>query len=112
MLRFAAAAALAAVTVGVAACSLTLPVSGQVSESDETFTGSATGYMDRSGTLEIRSSKGTVCTGNFVYVTAREGEGVFRCNDGRVGPFTFVSTGTRGTGHGTIGGKRFIFTFG
>ena len=113
MLRFIAPAALAAITaVGLAACSLTLPVRGQVSDSDEAFTGSATGYMDRSGVLEIRSNKGTVCTGDFVYVSAREGEGVFRCTDGRAGPFTFVSTGTRGTGHGTIGGKAFIFTFG
>jgi hypothetical protein len=96
----------------LSACSVTAPVTGQVSDTDETFTGSATGYMDRSGTLEIRSNKGTVCSGNFVYTSAREGEGVFRCADGRTGPFKFVSTGMRGLGHGTIGGKQFTFTFG
>jgi hypothetical protein len=50
--------------------------------------------------------------GTFVYATEREGEGVFRCADGRSGPFRFVSTGTRGTGQGDLGGKRFTFTFG
>lgn len=105
-------AALVVTGLAVSGCSLTLPVRGQVSETDETFTGTATGYMDGAGTLEIVSNKGAVCKGNFVYVTRREGEGVFNCNDGRSGPFTFVSTGNRGTGRGTMGGKTFIFTFG
>jgi hypothetical protein len=58
------------------------------------------------------SSKGVVCNGNFVYVTHRQGEGVFNCDDGRSGPFAFESTGTSGTGHGTLDNQRFIFTFG
>jgi hypothetical protein len=44
------------------------------------------------------SSNGAVCKGNFVYVTHRQGEGVFNCDDGRSAPFAFVSTGTSGTG--------------
>ena len=94
------------------ACSMTLPVRGQVQSSNETFTGTATGYMDGGGTLSIVSSRGTVCKGNFVYVTSRRGEGVFNCDDKRSGPFNFVSTGTRGTGFGDLGGERFTFTFG
>lgn len=96
----------------LAACSMTLPIKGQVQSSKETFNGIATGYMDGGGDLQIVSSQGAVCSGNFVYVTSRNGEGVFNCNDGRSGPFKFVSTGSRGTGHGSLGGEKFIFTFG
>lgn len=108
-----AIACLAAISlVALAACSATLPVRGQVQNSDETFSGTATGYMDGGGTLTIVSSDGTHCTGDFVYVTSRNGEGVFVCDDGRSGPFAFVSTGRRGTGYGTLGGENFTFTFG
>lgn len=100
---------LALVLVG---CSMTLPVRGTSELGDETFTGTATGYMDGSGTLEVTSSEGTHCTGNFVYVTHRQGQGVFTCSDGRSGPFNFVSTGTHGTGTAMLGGRRFTFTFG
>jgi hypothetical protein len=96
----------------VSACSLTLPVHGSVQNSGETFTGTATGYMDGAGDLRIVSSNGPVCDGNFVYVTSRQGEGVFTCSDGRTGPFQFVSTGKRGTGYGTLGRQNFTFTFG
>ena len=94
------------------ACSMTLPVSGRMSDGQETFTGSATGYLDGGGVLTLNSSKGRTCTGNFVYVTNRNGEGVFTCSDGQSGPFKFVSTGTRGTGTGEIAGRMFTFTFG
>lgn len=93
-------------------CSMTLPVQGQMETGEETFIGTATGYLDRSGVLEVTSNKGLKCSGDFVYVTSREGRGVFRCSDGRSGPFEFVSTGTRGNGTGVIGGQRFTFTFG
>ena len=93
-------------------CSMTLPVRGGIQNTNETFTGTATGYTDGGGTLTVISSTGAKCTGNFVYVTRRNGEGVFICSDGRSGPFRFVSTGTRGTGVGDLGGERFIFTFG
>jgi hypothetical protein len=95
-----------------AGCSLTLGVNGQFQDGSETFTGNATGYVNRSGTLEITSSKGAVCKGTFVYVGPRDGRGTFTCNDGRSGPFEFVSTGSSGTGTGQLGGKPFTFTFG
>jgi hypothetical protein len=94
------------------ACSLTLPVRGQVQSSTETFSGTATGHIDGGGNLMMVSSKGAVCKGNFVYVTGRQGEGVFHCDDGRSGPFQFVSTGREGTGFGTLDKERFTFTFG
>lgn len=93
-------------------CAMTLAVKGQTADGSETFTGSATGYADGGGNLTIRSNRGRTCKGDFVYVTNREGSGTFTCSDGNSGPFTFVSTGTRGTGTGTIGGKAFTFTFG
>ena len=69
--------------LALAGCSMTLPVKGQVQNSQETFSGTATGYLDGGGDLTIVSSEGTTCTGNFVYVTSRNGEGVFTCSDGR-----------------------------
>jgi len=94
------------------ACSLTLPVSGRLESGHETFTGQATGYTDGGGTLTITTSQGTTCEGDFVYITSRNGEGTFICSDGRSGPFRFVSTGSRGTGTGRLGGELFTFTFG
>ncbi|WP_293721284.1 hypothetical protein [Stappia sp.] len=94
------------------ACSMTLPVKGQANDGSETFTGSATGYADGAGTLEITSNRGRKCTGTFVYVNGRQGSGTFTCNDGASGPFEFVSTGTRGTGTGMLNGRAFTFTFG
>jgi hypothetical protein len=87
-------------------------VRGVVQNSDETFTGKATGYVGGSGNLTIMSSKGATCSGDFVYVTRRQGEGVFQCSDGRSGPFTFASTGSSGVGNGSLGGEIFTFTFG
>jgi hypothetical protein len=93
-------------------CSMTLPVTGSLEDGSETFTGSATGYMDGGGTLTLISNKGLSCTGTFVYVTRRDGKGTFNCTNGQSGPFEFVSTGTRGTGTGRIGSRPFTFSFG
>jgi hypothetical protein len=68
--------------------------------------------MDGAGDLTIVSNRGATCTGAFVYVNRRQGSGTFTCNDGRTGPFTFVSTGQRGTGSGQIGGQPVTFVFG
>jgi hypothetical protein len=106
------AVSLLASGVPLSACSLTLPVRGETETGDETFSGSATGYLDQSGTLTIQSNKGTTCTGDFVYLTPRQGRGTFRCSDGRSGPFEFVSAGSHGTGTGRLGERRFTFIFG
>ena len=96
----------------VSACSMTLPVQGSLEDGTETFTGSATGYMDGGGNLTITSNKGLSCAGTFVYETTRNGKGTFNCTNGQSGPFEFVSTGRRGTGTGRLGGRPFTFTFG
>jgi hypothetical protein len=93
-------------------CSMTLKVKGQMEESPEKFTGTATGYMNGSGKMHLVSSTGVILDGHFVYVTTREGSGVLTASDGRAGKFTFVSTGRNGTGHGELGGHPFVFTFG
>jgi hypothetical protein len=93
-------------------CTMTLPVQGVVDKTGESFTGTATGYMDGAGDLHIAFASGRTCAGEFVYVTTRQGEGTFQCSDGATGPFSFVSTGRRGTGHGTLKGETFTFTFG
>lgn len=99
-------------TLLLAGCSMTVPAQGKLQNSNETFTGTATGYADGSGNLTVVTSEGATCSGNFVYINGRQGEGVFTCDDGRSGPFQFVSTGTRGTGWGDLGGQKFTFTFG
>lgn len=101
-----------AVSMALVGCSMTLPVRGSIQNSTETFSGSATGYMDGSGILKVTSSTGVICSGSFVYVSSREGKGVFTCDDNRSGPFEFVSTGTRGTGSGDLGNERMTFIFG
>jgi hypothetical protein len=96
----------------LAACSTTVPVHGLVQNTSEVFTGTTTGYADGSGSLTVVSNKGASCVGDFVYVTNRTGEGVFRCSDGRSGPFQFASAGVHGTGQGSLGKDVFTFTFG
>ena len=105
-------AGLLALGLVMAGCSMTLPVTGQMTTGDETFSGKATGYADGAGTLELTSTRGKQCKGTFVYVTHRNGAGTFTCKDGRSGSFDFVSTGTHGTGTGRIGSQEFTFTFG
>lgn len=103
---------MAAMVFALSACSMTLPVQGTMEDGSEAFTGSATGYVDGGGTLQITSNKGLACSGRFVYETLRSGSGTFNCSNGQSGPFQFVSTGARGTGMGRIGGRPFTFTFG
>ena len=107
--RFILAAALA---LGLAGCTRTLDVTGQAVDGGETFIGSATGHLDGAGTIEMTSSRGVKCSGTFVYVTRRTGSGTFTCGNGESGAFDFVSTGSRGTATGRIGGRGVTFTFG
>ncbi len=104
--------ALAAVAVALSACTLTLPVTGQLQSTNEALVGTATGHMDGAGELDLTLATGARCTGRFVYITGRQGSGTLICTDGRTGKFTFVSTGQRGLGDGTLDGAPFTFTFG
>jgi hypothetical protein len=101
----------AATLLALTACA-TQRVEGFVEGGHEAFTGASFREIDGGGVLTVRSSSGAVCTGDFVYMRPREGSGTFSCSDGRTGPFSFVSTGFRGTGTGVISGRRFVFRFG
>lgn len=96
----------------LSACSMTVPVKGQFASGSQSFSGTATGYIGGTGNLKVTSTDGITCTGDFVYVTSRKGEGTFVCSDGRSGPFQFVSNGSSGTGTGQIGNEMVTFTFG
>jgi hypothetical protein len=91
---------------------MTLPVRGQFENGKVSFTGTATGYMDGSGTIKLTSTSGLTVEGQFIYTSGRTGEGTFTASDGRSGSFTFVSTGRRGTGTGNLGDEKVTFTFG
>lgn len=99
--------------VSVSGC-LTLPVKGEYREVTEKFLGSATGYMNGNGDISIVSENGTKCEGNFRYINGQvNGEGGFKCSDGRIGDFFFTSSGTEGEGFGRDNyGKLFSFKFG
>ena len=97
-----------------AACSMTLPVSGEFKDGSESFLGEATGYMDGSGKLSVVSVKGARCSGDFQYAASGvTGQGALRCDDGRLGDFFFTSNGTEGKGFGnTSDQSQFAFQFG
>jgi hypothetical protein len=65
------AMAIAAAGCMLQACSVTLPVKGQLQNSTETFPGTATGYADRSSVLSITSNAGAICIGDFAYTSSR-----------------------------------------
>ena len=94
------------------ACSTTLPITGQMQNSSERFTGSARGNTSGSGVLSIVTTTGVHCTGNFAYLTRLQASGAFTCDDGRSGPFVFYSAGTGRAGYGTLGNERFTFAVG
>jgi len=98
--------------VALVACSTTLPITGQMQNSSERFTGRARGNMGGAGMLSIVTTTGVHCTGNFAYTTPLQASGTFTCEDGRSGPFVFYSTGTGRAGYGTLGNERFTFTVG
>ena len=95
-------------------CSRTLPVKGEYNDGGEKFLGSATGYFIGDGDLSIVSETGTKCEGTFRYINrVVNGEGAFKCSDGRIGDFFFTSNGSQGEGFGKDqNGKLFRFKFG
>ena len=107
-----AAIAIALGALALTACTAQHRVEGFVEGGREVFSGAALRDIDGAGILNVTSNLGVQCVGNYVFVQPGKGGGTFRCSDGRTGPFEFVSTGFRGTGIGSLGSKRFTFTFG
>lgn len=96
----------------ISACSATLPVSGQLTDGSETFTGTAEAGMTANAPFSMMSSKGASCAGSFTLATLTKGQGEFTCDDGRNGLFDFATSGGKIVGTGTISGAPITLTFG
>ncbi|WP_075354927.1 hypothetical protein [Desulfovibrio sp. DV] len=92
--------------------SINLPIKGEVHNSPETFTGTATVSLSGDGSLILATNTGVACKGNFVHVSHQEGNGTVTCEDGRLGSFVFVTAGMSGFGSGKIADEDFEFRIG
>lgn len=82
---------------------------------DDLFTGTAVGYLDMTGTIDVVSSldPSLKCIGSFRYTGSNVGRGELRCNDGVGGTFQFNGlTALSGYGFGSTDRGAFSFTFG
>ena len=68
----------------LAGCAVTADVYGVVGDRDDLYTGTATGYVSRTGTIELKNVKGNRCSGDFAYYPGvLEGRGTIGCDDGQ-----------------------------
>lgn len=82
---------------------------------DDLFTGTAVGYMDRTGTIEVVSviSPELRCIGQFRYTGTKVGVGEMTCNDGLRAAFQFNGLSMlSGYGFGSTERGALRFTFG
>ncbi len=82
---------------------------------DDLFLGVATGYMDRTGTIDIKSSvnENTRCIGEFRYTGSKTGIARVRCNDGAEALLDFTGlSALSGYGFGKSSRGPASFTFG
>ncbi len=82
---------------------------------DDLFTGTATGYMDRTGTIEMASTvnESLRCMGSFRYTGAKIGVGHVTCNDGTISDVQFNGlSALSGYGIGSTSRGALTFTFG
>ncbi|MBX9942609.1 MAG: hypothetical protein K2Y40_00880, partial [Reyranella sp.] len=90
-------------------------VFGIVGDEDDIYTGSATGYLTRTGTIELSNTKGNRCKGDFAYYPGvLEGHGVIACDDGQRATIRFTGLSPlSGYGVGVSStGSRVAFTYG
>jgi hypothetical protein len=87
--------------LALAGCSVTADAIGKVGRDGKDFRGRATGYMDRTGMIDMTSADGTKCVGHFRYIGTKTGIGILQCNDGRAAEIQFNAIGTTsGYGYG------------
>lgn len=98
--------------LSLAACSGTVPVSGETADG-ERFTGTFSTRTDGrdGGTAELRSDKGVTCDGRWTLDQDRSGSTIVACDDGRTGTAELSTRETPGTMKGMLGGKLFKGTF-
>lgn len=102
------------ITASLAGCA-TATVYGIVGDEDDLYTGSATGYLDRSGTIELANTQGNKCKGDFSYYSGvLRGHGVIGCDDGQTARIVFEGLSSlSGYGVGVSStGRRVAFTYG
>jgi S1-C subfamily serine protease len=89
-------------------------VFGIVGDEDDLYTGTATGYLDRSGTIELKNAKGNRCSGDFAYGVGLTGQGLIACDDGQRATIAFTGLSSMsGFGSGTSStGRQVAFTYG
>lgn len=93
--------------------SVTLPVIAILH--DELFVGEAVGYLDRTGTIDLRSvlAPASKCVGTFRYTAARAGLADMRCDDGAEAILSFNALSAfSGYGYGSTPVGPASFTFG
>lgn len=106
--------------VGVALSVLALgacsppPISG-IADDGETFKGVAvqSGFYDISGVIQLTGSRGTSCSGVFVYdgMMGPNGKATYSCNNGQAGEAALEGVAA-GRGQGNIGPRRITFAWG
>jgi hypothetical protein len=82
---------------------------------DDLFTGTVTGYVDRTGTIEMASTINASlrCMGSFQYTGSKVGSGHVTCNDGTASDFQFNALTTlSGYGMGITPRGPLTYTFG
>lgn len=89
-------------------------VFGIVGDEEDLYTGSATGYLDRSGTIELKNARGNRCSGDFAYGVGLTGQGLIACDDGQRAAIAFTGLSSMsGFGSGTSStGRPVAFTYG
>ena len=95
-------------------CSLTVPLLVFSGNGEDVYRGSATGYLDGSGTIKFSGTKFDVdCTGKFQYQRTGFkgwGTGDAECSDGTTANYKFDSaTSSKGSGSGEDSKGRFFF---
>jgi len=81
---------------------------------DDLYTGTAIGYMDRTGSIELTSSldSASKCVGEFHYTGSKTGVATVSCNDGNLAKLQFNALGPLsgyGVGRSTRGPASFTF---
>lgn len=92
----------------------TVDVYGVVGRERDLYTGTATGYLSRTGTITLANETGNRCDGGFAYGEGLRGEAMLSCSDGQSALVRFTGlTPMSGFGGGrSDDGRPVRFTYG
>lgn len=93
---------------------MTVPTYALVGDAATSYEGTATGYIDRTGTMKVKSASGDICVGSFRYTSPHGGTGIIRCDSGDSAAIEFKGlSNSSGYGSGTTASGEIIrFTYG